>query len=227
MDHILLIEDSPESVHVIKRALEPEHCVTASATLSCARAQLQKGAYDLILLDVSLPDGDGFEFLADLNQSQANHQCPVFFLTSKAGLADQVLGYSLGADDYIIKPVQPVLLQAKVNAKLKKRAGSANDAAFSVFGDITLDIARHRVSVAGKPVDLTSLEFRLLTHFIRHREQVFSRDRLMTAVWGENTHILDRTIDTHISHLRTKLSSAQCVLEAVHGSGYRLVLTTY
>src|SRR4051812_38303496 len=109
MGEILLIEDSPETAFIIKKALAPDDQVTECGTLAEARRRLRENRYELILLDVSLPDGDGFEFLSSLNGPEGIPS-PVLFITAKSAVSDQVLGYSLGAEDYIIKPVHPILL---------------------------------------------------------------------------------------------------------------------
>jgi DNA-binding response OmpR family regulator len=221
MGEILLVEDSADISLIVRRTLEPENRVTACATLADASQKLGEKDFDLIILDVGLPDGDGFEFLAKLRQTSPKMVTPTIFITGRAGVSDQVLGYSLGAEDYILKPFQPMVLQAKIRAKLRGIQAKQGDHDILDRGDIRLDVGRQKVFVADKEAQLTSTEFKILLHLMRHVEQVYSRDQLITAIWGENTHVIDRTIDTHISHLRTKLQSARCNFEAVQGTGYR------
>jgi DNA-binding response OmpR family regulator len=226
MGSILLIEDDEDIVFIIRKALEPEHYVTSVSLLSKATELLNSHSYQLILLDVMLPDGDGFHFLSDLKNSSSIRTMPVLFLTGKSSTADQVLGFSLGAEDYMIKPIQPILLQARVNAKIKKYTELRNDSDMLILGDLKFLISKQKAMIvrgtSESEMDLTPLEFKLLLHFAKHEEDVFSRDQLISYVWGENVHIFDRTIDTHISHLRKKLKGCQYSLDSIHGVGYRL-----
>jgi DNA-binding response OmpR family regulator len=218
-----MVEDSPEVAVTIKKALEPEDRVTACATLAEARAKLRSARYQLVLLDVSLPDGSGFDFLSDLRAANDAELPPVFFITGKDGVSDQVLGYALGADDYIVKPIQPAVFQAKVRAKLRRLRYDACSAEAVAYGDLRADLARQRAYRGDAELGLTTTELRLLVHFLSHPERVHSRDALITAARGDGVHVLDRTIDTHVSHIRQKLGPSRCRIEAVHGVGYRLI----
>jgi DNA-binding response OmpR family regulator len=183
--------------------------------------------FHLILLDVLLPDGDGFEFFNDIQKKKNLSTTPVIFVTGQANVSDQVLGFSLGAEDYIIKPVYPLILRARVNSKLNKYQALQQEEEIFVLGPLTFDLLKQRITFHSPTekheIELTSLEFKLFLYFARREEQIFTRNQIMTSIWGENIHIYDRTIDTHICHLRSKLKGLPFALEAVHGAGYRFM----
>lgn len=227
MGSVLLIEDDEEMVFIIRKALEPEHQVTSASSLAKATELLQQHSYQLILLDVTLPDGDGFEFFSELKNSSNIRLVPVLFLTGKSSTADQVLGLSMGAEDYLIKPVQPILLRARVDAKIKKYIELHKESDTYTIGNLKFIISKQKAIIMKETgeteMDLTPLEFKLLLHFSKHGEEVFTRDQLISRVWGENVHVFDRTVDTHVSNLRKKLKDSHCSLGSIHGVGYRLV----
>jgi DNA-binding response OmpR family regulator len=227
MAEILVIEDDKGTLLILRQALEPEHAIAGCHCLAEARTALSKRSFDLILLDVVLPDGDGFEFFDELKKLGHFQSVPVLFVTGKTSVSDQVMGYSLGAEDYIVKPINPLILRARVNSKVLKYQKFREDNEAFALGPLRFDLAKQRISVSAESgntqIETTSLEFKLLLYFARREEQIFSRDQLITAIWGENVHVMDRTIDTHICHLRGKLKGSLYTLEAVHGAGYRLV----
>jgi two-component system OmpR family response regulator len=227
MAEILIIEDDESTLLLMRRVLEPEHSVTGCLRMSEARQALRKKTFNLILLDVVLPDGDGFMFFDELGKSGQLKSIPVLFVTGKSSVSDQVMGYSLGAEDYIVKPINPLILRACVNSKISKYRRLENDADVFTAGTLKFDLAKQKISIRTESdeseLETTSLEFKLLLHFARREEQVFTRDQLMTAIWGDGIHVMDRTIDTHICHLRSKLKGSSYTLEAVHGVGYRLI----
>ena len=230
MADILVIEDDASTLHLLKRTLEPEHAVHGKSDLKSAREALRNRNFDLLLLDVLLPDGDGFDFAEELRKHGRLDDLPLLFITAKSSVADQVLGLSIGADDYIIKPIVPLVLRARVNSKVLKLEKQRLENECIALDPLKLDLAKQRAYIRSetenRELELTSLEFRLLLHFARHEDQVFSRDQLITAIWGDGVHILDRTIDTHICHLRQKIRESTYTLESVYGAGYRLTRTT-
>lgn len=228
MNKILVIEDDQDIQFVIKRTLGRDHKVTFASSLTQAR-EILANSQDLILLDVVLPDGDGFQFLAELKNDSNLKRTPVLMLTGRSSPSDQVMGFSLGAEDYIVKPIEPVVLQAKINSRFKLLSSSKKETKDLRVGDLCFDLPKQKVTIlrdsGEKKVELTPLEFKILLHFASHEEQVFSRDQLMDAIWGNGVTILDRTIDTHISHVRKKIAPSLFTIGSVHGVGYRLVKT--
>jgi len=219
----MLIEDSPSVQLVVKDTFQQSCLVTVVGTLADAKKQLETQTFDLLLLDVQLPDGDGFKFLASLRSQETHSEMPVLLLTGRNDIQDKVMGFSLGAEDYVVKPFDPLELKARVEARLNRRQRQAEGGEVFRKGSLLFSIAMQKLSIVSDketPVDLTPIEFKLLLYFARHEEHVLSRDRLIEAVWGNRVHIVDRTIDTHVSNLRKKIQGCEYRIKAVHGIGY-------
>lgn len=175
----------------------------------------------MILLDIMLPEEDGLQILKKLRQNPATRRTPVIMLTAKGSEYDKVIGLEAGADDYIPKPFGMMELIARVRALLRRTA-SQDAAPKLTCGTIALDPVRHLVTVEGKPVELTRKEFDLLQLLMSHPMQVFTRDRLLSQVWGYEFDGESRTVDVHIRSLRQKLGAAAGCIETVRGVGYRM-----
>lgn len=175
---------------------------------------------DLILLDVMLPDVSGTEILKRLRREAVTASIPVLLLTARGEEMDRVVGFELGADDYVVKPFSPRELVLRVQAILRRRE-SATVAVVLDRGGVRLDRQRHEVLVESRPVDLTPLEFRLLDTLMERPGKVFTRQELLDRVWGEEVLVNDRTVDAHIKRLRTKLETAASRVETIRGVGYR------
>ena len=180
----------------------------------------KEGSFDLIILDVMLPRKDGFEVCRELRR--AGLRMPVILLTAKTQESDKVLGLELGADDYVTKPFSPRELRARVKAVLRRSAGEMPE--IYRFGEVEVDFTRCELRQAGNTVEITPVEFKLLAAFIRHRGHTLSRDKLLDEVWGQETFVTDRVVDTHITNLRKKIEpkpSEPRFLVSVRGMGYR------
>jgi DNA-binding response OmpR family regulator len=227
MSAILCIEDNLEIQILVQAALD-QHQVTLAGQILEGRNLLTKNKYDLLILDVELPDGDGLKLLAELSNHAGGFNTPVFILTGKSEMANKVIAFSLGADDFISKPFDPIELKARVNAKLKKLQKSQEQQNTIKLKDLLIDTAKQRVflTTSGKQlaITLTSLEFRLLLIFARSPDMVFSRQQLLDKVWGPDVSITDRTVDTHVNHLRKKIKDSQVKIETVLNEGYRLLI---
>jgi len=176
------------------------------------------------VLDVGLPDLDGFEVCRRLRSAPATSTLPVLFLTARDGEIDRVLGLELGADDYVTKPFSPRELVARVKAILRRGAAAAQAAEQTVFeiGDgIVVDVARREVRSGADSVPLATKEFDLLAHFARNQGIALSRQQLIEAVWGADWYGDDRTVDVHVRQLRKKVGD-DLPLATVWGVGYRL-----
>jgi DNA-binding response OmpR family regulator len=185
-----------------------------------ASRRARERSFDLIILDVMLPHKDGFEVCRELRR--AGLRTPVILLTARTQESDKVLGLELGADDYVTKPFSPRELRARVKAALRRAAGEMPD--IYRFGDAEVDFARCELRRAGKAIEMTPIEFKLLAAFIHHRGQTLSRDKLLDQVWGRETFVTDRAVDTHITNLRKKVEpkpSEPRFLVSVRGMGYR------
>jgi DNA-binding response OmpR family regulator len=176
--------------------------------------------FDLIVLDLMLPRKDGYQVCRELRH--AGIATPIIMLTARTQDAEKVLGLEMGADDYITKPFNPMELRARIKAVLRRTAGQLRRV--YTFGDIEVDFRRCQVRRAGTVVDISSLEFKLLTAFIEQRGRVLSRDELLDAAWGRDVHVTDRAVDNHVVGLRRKIESDPAeprFIISVRGMGYR------
>lgn len=175
---------------------------------------------DLLVLDVMLPELNGFELLKELRQR--GRDTPVVVLSAKGMETDKILGLNLGADDYVVKPFSVRELLLRVKAVLRRADAEEGPTAVLASGDIQLDTSRHQVRVKGQEVILTALEFRLLRTLLERSDRVQTREVLLSDVWGIQAEIHTRTVDTHIKRLREKLGPAGDIIETVRGVGYKL-----
>ena len=218
---ILVVEDEAKMAALLKRGLaEENYAVDVAATALDAVWLGTESAYDAIILDVTLPDGNGFEVLRRLRQ--AGRWAPVLMLTAKDRIADRVAGLDSGADDYLTKPFSFDELLARVRALLR-RGGEARPAILSA-GTVTLDPATRQVTVEGRLVDLTAREYTLLEYLLRHAGMVLSRTRIREHVWDEAFDGDSNIVDVYIRYLREKIDRAFGIelIETVRGAGYRI-----
>src|SRR5438552_167444 len=221
MARILVVEDEPPLALGLEDDLKLEgYEVEVVRDGETASRRAREQLFDLIILDVMLPRKDGFEVCRELRR--AGLRMPVILLTAKTQESDKVLGLELGADDYVTKPFSPRELRARVKAALRRASGGVPD--IHRFGDAEVDFGRGELRRAGQPVDMTPLEFKLLSAFVRHRGRVLGREQLLNEVWGRGTFVTDRVIDTHVANLRKKIEPEAAkprYLVSVRGAGYR------
>ena len=219
---ILIIEDEQDVIDLLTLHLRKAGFTLSTATDGAAGLrQAREESPVLIILDLMLPKMPGLEICKVLKMDAATRQIPIIMLTAKAEEIDRIVGLEFGADDYVTKPFSPRELILRVNAILRRGKGEVEEAKLSI-GAITLDPARHHVAVGGKPVRLTSVEFKLLSMLMRRKGRVQARDRLLNEVWGYESVIDTRTVDTHVRRLRKKLGKAAVGIETVRGFGYRI-----
>lgn len=223
MPKILVVDDEPDAVELISFNLKAAgfEVVTAgdgSQALKAARLY----APNLIILDVMLPEIDGLEVCKLLRRDPATARIPIIMLTARAAEIDRVLGLELGADDYVTKPFSHRELILRVKKLLDRPASTSPEKAERLQAeDLAVDIPRHEVTVAGKRVELTATEFKLLTTLMERRGRVQTREKLLQDVWQYDNIIDTRTVDTHMRRLREKLGRAARHLDTVRGVGYR------
>jgi two-component system catabolic regulation response regulator CreB len=224
MSRILVVEDEPAIAESLAYALRRDgFAVTVAGTLGDARAAIDEA--DLVVLDLMLPDGSGFELVGAARRAA---QAPaVIVLSSRDGEADRVAALETGADDYVTKPFSPREVVARVRAVLRRSqgGGARTPAAPAVAPPITVDEATRRALVSGRLVELTRVEFDLLACLVAAPGRVYTRAQLIDRVWGDGFAITDRTIDSHVKALRRKLEAAggdPNLIETVRGVGYRV-----
>jgi two-component system phosphate regulon response regulator PhoB len=220
---VLVVEDEADIRALIVHHLTRDgfRCRTAADGRE-ALARLRAAMPDLIVLDLMLPGIDGLELTRRLRADPASAAVPIIMLTAKADEVDRVVGLEMGADDYIAKPFSPKELLARVRAVLR-RARPVDETRVLTGGSIALDPARHRVTVAGAPVELTPKEFDLLHVLMAGAGRVLSREQLLNRVWGyaRPDEIESRTVDVHVRRLRAKLGEAGALITTVKSIGYR------
>lgn len=220
---ILVADDEPHIREVICFALERAGLVTTTARNGVEALQaFRRQPADLIVLDIGMPELDGLEVCRQVRRSS---DVPILFLSARDEEIDRVLGLEIGGDDYVTKPFSPRELVARVNVILKRSTGrAAGRAAILAHGRLALDAERHAARFDGQAVELTALEFAILSALMARPEVVLSREQIMASAYGPSTYVSDRTIDSHIRNLRQKFAEAGCeaVVATVHGVGFKL-----
>ncbi|MDQ6859595.1 MAG: response regulator [Verrucomicrobiota bacterium] len=222
-NRILIIEDEQDVLDMLTTNLRKADAFDISTATDGAEG-LRKAREErpsLIILDLMLPKMPGLEVCKALKNDAATKHIPIIMLTAKAEEIDRIVGLEFGADDYVTKPFSPREIALRIKAIMRRGKGDVVDEQLTV-GPITVDPARHRVTVNGKLVRLTSVEFKLLSMLMLRRGRVQERDRLLNEVWGYESLIDTRTVDTHVRRLRKKLGKAADAIETVRGFGYRL-----
>ena len=217
---ILIIEDESDVADLLTLNLrKADYRVATAADGANGLQKARDDKPDFIILDLMLPKLPGLEVCKILKSDTATSQIPILMLTAKAEEVDRIVGLEFGADDYVTKPFSPREILLRIRAILRR--GETADESLKA-GPVSIDPARHEVRVNGKHVRLTSLEFKLLQTLMQRRGRVQDRDRLLNEVWGYESVIDTRTVDTHVRRLREKLGKAGDVIETVRGFGYRL-----
>jgi len=226
MARILVIEDEVDIRQVLDYNLKSagHEVIEAACGLDGLRL-LREREPDLVLLDLMLPDMLGTEVCRTIKDNPATRTLPVVMLTARGEEIDRVVGFEIGADDYITKPFSVRELVLRIRAVLRRRELPAGEAANIEFGNLRIDRAAHRVWVDGDEVELTALEFKLLVTLYERRNRVQSRGALLDQVWGIETKISTRTVDAHVKRLREKMGNARDYIETVRGVGYRFAET--
>jgi two-component system phosphate regulon response regulator PhoB len=220
---ILVIEDEPDIRRNLEYNLSREgFSISTAASISEANTLLASTDYNLILLDLMLPDGSGLDLCKSIKSNSDTESIPIIILTAKDDEVDKVVGFELGADDYVTKPFSVRELILRVKAVLKR--GSKKKEIVEVvrqFGDLKIDVDSHEVHVDDAKINLTALEFRLLRQLVDTRGRVQSRDQLLSDVWGYSAEVTTRTVDTHVKRLREKLGPMGKYVQTIRGVGYK------
>ena len=220
---IAVVDDELDILELVSHHLEKSgYSVAKFGDAVNFLAFLENEIPDLIILDLMLPDADGFEVCQYLKRSPKFEGIPLIMLTAKAEETDKIIGLELGADDYVTKPFSVKELTARIRAVLRRRAPADGAEKIDIGGILSIDVGRHDVFAEGKKINLTSTEFRILKLLASKRGWVFSRDQILDFLWGDEKAVVDRTVDVHIKHLRQKLGKASRFLINIRGVGYKL-----
>lgn len=223
MHRILCVDDAPEIRLILESTLSGHHLSFASSFQEATQF-LSKETFDLVLLDIELPDGNGLEIMA----SWADHltDTPVFFITGKKDFASKVTAFSLGAEDFVLKPFDPKELKLRVEAKLRKASRRGEGKNILRIGGLICNLSEQRLFKNNnqEPIDLTTLEFRVFQMLAQTPNKIFSRAEILDRAWGDSVSVSDRAVDVHISNLRKKIAGSGVEIEAVIGSGYRILV---
>ena len=224
---ILIIEDEPDIRKTLEYNISREgyHVVSASSLLE-AKSQIESDSFSLILLDLMLLDGSGLDLCREIKSDKEKSSIPIIILTAKDDEVDKVVGFELGADDYVTKPFSVRELILRMKAVLKRgEKKSDNVEVQRQFGQLSIDTESHEVFVDNNEIILTALEFKLLCQLVDRRGRVQSRDQLLSDVWGYSAEVTTRTVDTHIKRLREKLGSMGKYVQTIRGVGYKFTRT--
>ena len=228
MSHkILIIEDEPDIRKTLEYNISREgYKVVCASSLSKGKEHINSSDFSLILLDLMLPDGSGLDLCREIKSDKDKSSTPIIILTAKDDEVDKVVGFELGADDYVTKPFSVRELILRIKAVLKR--GAEKKETLEVqrqFGELIMDIDSHEVFVNNEQIILTALEFRLLRQLVDRRGRVQSRDQLLSDVWGYSAEVTTRTVDTHIKRLREKLGTMGKYVQTIRGVGYKFSRT--
>ena len=220
--HITVLDDEPDILRLVelhlKKAAFLVACYLDSHTFMNS---LRNRRPDLIILDLMLPDADGFDLCRVLKQDSRYRSIPIIMLTARGRETDKVTGLDLGADDYITKPFSPRELMARVKAVLR-RSGHDSGRPITIGGDLTIDPERFEVRIGDDAVPLTPAEFKILHLLASNMGKVFSREKILDHLWGNEKAVIDRTVDVHIKNLRDKLGESGRFIANIRGVGYKL-----
>lgn len=228
MDHsnkssILVVEDTPEHAELIGASLENKYELAFASTMDEALKLLNSRIFDMVLLDLVLPDGDGYQICSFLRHHPELQDVPILILSSRHEVDDKVVGFTMGADDYITKPCDPSELRVRIESRLRRKPTTES----AIFEGLHFNFIRHSVTIETegrrRELDLTPREYKLLSLLARNPDTILSRDQILKSVWGEKVFVSDRSIDTHMASIRKKLGPLAHYIKSVHGTGYRFV----
>jgi DNA-binding response OmpR family regulator len=224
MSHLLLIDDDLRLTDMVSGYLRNNgYTVDTAGSLHAGREQIKQTAYDALVLDLMLPDGDGLDFTRELRSQPRTRRLPLLMLTARGEPMDRIVGLEIGADDYLPKPFEPRELLARVKALLRRAAPDRGDDEVLTFGRLEVDLGARQARLAGQACDLTSHQFELLTVLAKSPGRVLTRDQIMDSLKGHPLEAFDRSIDVHISRIRALIEddpkNPKRVL-TVRGAGY-------
>jgi len=222
-NRIAIVDDEPDIVELIKYHLEKEHYkVDTFLEGESFLEYIDSTIPDLVVLDLMLPAIDGLEICRKLRASEESKHLPIIMLTAKGTEVDKIVGLEMGADDYVVKPFSPRELLARLKAVLRRTENCITTSESLIeYGDLKLNLDKYEAKLDEQKLDLTTTEFNLLSILASHPGWVYSRNKLLDMLWGEDKIVLDRTIDVHIQKLRKKLGKIGKLIKTVRSVGYK------
>jgi two-component system, OmpR family, phosphate regulon response regulator PhoB len=224
VDKILIVEDERDLARTLEYSLKKDGYDTLCAATGAEALEMARGEIppDLVILDLMLPDLSGLEVCRQIRAYPPTHDVSILILTAKGEEIDRVVGFEVGADDYVVKPFSIRELKLRIGAILRRRtAGKQSAEENQLEGPLPLNRTTQSIIVGGEEISLTSLEFRILDALVTSPGQFMSRDNLLKQVWGEKSDVRSRTVDVHVNRLREKLGSANQMIETRRNVGYR------
>ncbi len=222
---ILVVDDEKDIVDLLKYNLEKEGFAVLTAPNGKKALEQAAKKPDLILLDVMMPEMNGYDVVKELKKNKKTESIPVVFLTAKGSETDEIVGLELGADDYIVKPISVGKILARLRTIFRRQEQEARSGSQPLdlirLEELEINVSNYSVKIAGKGVAFPRKEFETLVYLARNRGRVITRESLLNAVWGQNVFVVDRTIDVHIRKIREKLGKYADYIETVKGVGYR------
>jgi two-component system alkaline phosphatase synthesis response regulator PhoP len=221
---ILIVDDERDIVDMLKYNLEKEGYRVLAAPDGKKALEMAMKVPDLVLLDVMMPELDGWEVARRLRGEKKTSEIPIVFLTARTSEVDEIVGLELGADDYIVKPISLPKLMARIRSVFRRKSVSAQPPEKDVIrlGEIEINRLNYTVLIESKEVVFPKKEFEILAYLAEHQNQVVTREKLLNAVWGSDVYVVDRTVDVHVSRVREKLGRFAHWIETVKGVGYRM-----
>jgi two-component system alkaline phosphatase synthesis response regulator PhoP len=222
---ILVVDDEKDIVELLSYNLSKEGFNIITARNGKEALQKIKSKPDLVILDVMMPEMNGLQVIQEMKKDKKTSSIPVLLLTAKGSETDEIVGLEVGADDYIVKPVKVGKIIARVHAALRRKEQAVNEALPQLdmirIKDLVINVSSYTAQLGKQKLVLPKKEFETLVYLIRNRGRVVTRESLLNSVWGENIHVVDRTIDVHIRRIREKLGAYSEYIETVSGVGYR------
>jgi len=222
---ILVVDDEKDVVDLLSYNLTKDDFTVITARNGRDALDRARQKPDLIILDVMMPEMNGLQVIQELKKEKSTASIPVILLTAKGSETDEIVGLEVGADDYIVKPVKMGKIVARVHAALRRKEQSAKEAMPQVdlikIKELEINVSSYTAHLGKRKLILPRKEFETLVYLIRNKGRVLSRESILNAVWGENVHVVDRTVDVHIRKIREKLNTYADYIETVPGVGYR------
>jgi two-component system alkaline phosphatase synthesis response regulator PhoP len=222
---ILVVDDEKDIVDLLSYNLTKEGFSVMTARNGRDALDRARQKPDLIILDVMMPEMNGLQVIQELRKEKSTASIPVILLTAKGSETDEIVGLEVGADDYIVKPVKIGKIVARVHASLRRKEQSAKELSPQVdlikIKELEINVSSYTAHLGKQKLILPRKEFETLVYLIRNKGRVLSRESILNAVWGENVHVVDRTVDVHIRKIREKLNTYADYIETVPGVGYR------